>query len=182
MSIVYTNRKGITYVLCCSRVPGGKRRYYFAREARGQPVEEIPPGYEISESVNGVVSLVKKRDRQVLPAEVDEVKAVWETERSRGEYRVEAEQDRIIVYERVGMGAEELVEHIAASGLLDGWDRGQVKEYLESIVRYTPLLRFDLVDEEQRLLTVRRKDERGWRKPSRKGKMEDVVRIWVPRF
>ena len=181
MPIVYTNRKGVTYYLCCSPVAGGKRRYYFTREARGEPVEEIPRGYQISESVNGVVSLVKKRDSQVLPAEVGEVKAVWEQDRSWGEYRVEAEQDRIVVYEQVGLGVGELVERMVGSGLLDDEERGRVKEYLESRTRYTPLLRFDLVDEEQRLFAVCRKDERGWGKAMGRGRLEELMRIWVPR-
>jgi hypothetical protein len=41
----------------------GKSRYYFGRIGQGQsePVAELPPGFKISESVNGVVSLVKDR-------------------------------------------------------------------------------------------------------------------------
>jgi hypothetical protein len=41
----------------------GKPRYYFCRTGQGQgePVAELPPGFTISESVNGVVSLVKDR-------------------------------------------------------------------------------------------------------------------------
>ena len=39
----------------------GKPRYYCPREQKDEPVEEIPAGYEIEESVNAIVSLVKTR-------------------------------------------------------------------------------------------------------------------------
>ncbi len=39
----------------------GKPRYYFAREPKGEVLNEIPPGFKISESVNGVVSLMQDR-------------------------------------------------------------------------------------------------------------------------
>ncbi len=56
MPITYTNRKGFTYYLCRGVTKTGKPRYYFAREPKDEPVEQIPDGYTISESVNGIVS------------------------------------------------------------------------------------------------------------------------------
>jgi hypothetical protein len=65
MPVSYTNRKGITYMLYRGQTRTGKPRYYIGRPVQGQgePVTEIPPGYTISESVNGVVSLAKDRPR-----------------------------------------------------------------------------------------------------------------------
>ena len=68
MPINYTNRKGQTYTLYRGQTKSGKPRYYFGREgqSQGEEVTEIPAGYTISESVNGVVSLVKDKDRPSL--------------------------------------------------------------------------------------------------------------------
>ena len=57
MNVTYTNRKGYTYYLCRGTTKTGKPRYYFAREPKGDPVEQIPEGYEIRESVNGILVL-----------------------------------------------------------------------------------------------------------------------------
>jgi len=61
MPVSYTNRKGVTYTLYRGQTKTDKPRYYFGRPDQGQsePVTELPPGFTISESVNGVVSLVK---------------------------------------------------------------------------------------------------------------------------
>jgi hypothetical protein len=59
MPITYTNRKGRTYYLCQGVTKTGKPRYYCAREIKDTPLEQIPEGYTISESANGVVSLSK---------------------------------------------------------------------------------------------------------------------------
>lgn len=63
LPVSYTNRKGMTYTLYRGQTRTGKLRYYFGHPGQGQgePVTEIPPGYTISESVNGMVSLVKAR-------------------------------------------------------------------------------------------------------------------------
>jgi hypothetical protein len=49
MPITYTNGKGITYYLCRGITKTGKPRYYFAREPKGEVLNEIPPGFKISE-------------------------------------------------------------------------------------------------------------------------------------
>src|SRR2546425_12083054 len=72
MPVSYTNRKGLTYTLYRGQTKTGKPRYYFGRagQSQGEPVMEIPPGFVISESVNGVVSLVKDRPSPIRPEEV----------------------------------------------------------------------------------------------------------------
>src|SRR5438270_7792681 len=72
MPISYTNRKGKTYVLYRGQTRTGKPRYYFGYpdQSEGEPVTELPPGFTISESVNGVVSLVKVRPSLIQPEEV----------------------------------------------------------------------------------------------------------------
>ena len=75
MQVTYTNRKGKTYYLCQGLTKKGNPRYYFAREPKDEPVDEIPEGYEIRESVNGVVSLAKERPVQILPEERAAVEA-----------------------------------------------------------------------------------------------------------
>jgi hypothetical protein len=81
MPITYTNRKGFTFSLCKGITKSGKPRYYFAREPKGEPVEQIPEGFTISESVNGIVSLIKIRPMQILPTEVAAVEAALQRHR-----------------------------------------------------------------------------------------------------
>ncbi len=49
MAVTYTNRKGVTFYLCQGMTKSGKTRYFFAREPKGEPVEQIPGGYVIRE-------------------------------------------------------------------------------------------------------------------------------------
>ena len=70
MAVTYTNRKGVTYTLARTASKTGKTRYVFTREPHGEPVAALPPGTRISESVNGVVSLVKDRPAVILPTEL----------------------------------------------------------------------------------------------------------------
>jgi len=69
MPVTYTNRKGVIYYLRQTVTKTGKLRYIFAREPKGGLVEQI------TESVNGVVSLVWDRRPQILPEEVTAVEA-----------------------------------------------------------------------------------------------------------
>jgi hypothetical protein len=76
MPITHTNRKGVTFYLGRGVTKTGKPRYFFAREPdKGEPVEAIPEGYEILESVNGVVSLAKVRPILIRPEELALVQA-----------------------------------------------------------------------------------------------------------
>jgi hypothetical protein len=55
MPVTCTNRKGKICYLCPGTTRTGKSRYYFAREPKGEPVDEIPEGYEIRELARKLV-------------------------------------------------------------------------------------------------------------------------------
>ena len=65
MPVTYKNRKGLMYYLCQNTTKAGKLRYYFTRESHGTLCGQVPEGYQIQESVNGVVSLSKVRPTMV---------------------------------------------------------------------------------------------------------------------
>jgi hypothetical protein len=117
MSISYTNRKGLTFYLRQGVTKTGKPRYYFAREPKDQPVEQIPAGFEISESVNGIVSLIKAKPRLILPTEVVAVEAAVQRHRKARNYRVSVKPNEIQVYELVGPDPEDLIAALRQDGL-----------------------------------------------------------------
>ena len=65
MSVTYINRKGRKYYLCQGVTKTGKPRYFFLREQKSKPIGKIPEGYEIAESVNGIVSLSKVKPKLI---------------------------------------------------------------------------------------------------------------------
>ncbi len=102
MPVTYTNRKGFTYDLCQGTTKTGKPRYYFAREIKDEPLGQIPDGYTISESVNGIVSLSKAQVSQLREDEINAVKAAVARHATSRKYRVNARPKRIAIYESVG--------------------------------------------------------------------------------
>ncbi len=64
MAYSYTNSKGKSYILH-SRVTtlkNGQKQtiYFFAKEAKDGALDEVPEGYQVSESRNGLPVLKKK--------------------------------------------------------------------------------------------------------------------------
>jgi hypothetical protein len=184
MTVTYTNRKGRTYYLCQGVTKTGKTRYYFAREPKGEPVKKVPQGYEISESVNGVVSLAKARPTQILPQERAAVEvAVQEHPRSRN-YRVSVKRDRIEVYEQAGPDVQDLLAALGQRGFGLSGLADQVHATLGQHAQFTPVLRFILADAETRAFCVQRMCYRssvdGWLDIHTSGPLEQLARRLVP--
>jgi hypothetical protein len=167
MPVSYTNRKGVTYTLYRGQTRTGKPRYYFVRLDQGQsePVTELPCGFTISESVNGVVSLVKDHPAQILPQEVEAVKG-----------------NRIEVYEQVGPDYNALVSELHIPNL-----SGLSEELLalqERYARFTPVLRFILLDQARRLFGVQRMSSLGgidkWLELGQTGSVAKLARALIP--
>src|SRR6266700_6342945 len=119
MSISYTNRKGVTYTLYRGQTKTGKPRYYFGHpgQDQGEPVTELPPGFTISESVNGVVFLAKDRPALIQPEEVAAVEAAVQQHPQARRYRVAVKGNQIVVYEQVGPDYNALVSELHLPGL-----------------------------------------------------------------
>ncbi len=152
MTVSYTNRKGLTYTLYRGQTRIGKPRYYFGRadQSKGEPVTELPPGFTISESVNGVVSLVKVRPSLIQPDEVKAIEAEVQQHPEARRYRVAVKGKRIEVYEQVGPDYNALVSEMHITGLSRPGLAEQLQALEERHARYTPVLRFTLLDPKQR--------------------------------
>lgn len=157
MPVTYTNRKGRTYYLCQGVTKTGKPRYYFAREPKGkQPVEHIPEGHEIRESVNGTVSLAKIRPVEILPEEVAAVEAAIRRHPQAYNYRVDVKGNRIVIYERVGADPEELIHKMRQFGLVIPERGARLRETLDRHARFSPVMRFILLNEATRTFCAER--------------------------
>ncbi|MFQ5343556.1 MAG: hypothetical protein ACE5F6_18610 [Anaerolineae bacterium] len=156
MPITYTNRKGSTYYLCQGVTKTGKPHYYFAREPKGELVEEMPEGFEIGESVNGFVFLRKVHSAQILPEEVAAVEAAVGQHPNPHNYRVSVKHDRIEVCEQVGPAPDELIDRLKQVGLPVPGRADWARERQERRARFTPVLRFILADAARRAFRVER--------------------------
>ena len=158
MPVNYTNRKGVTYMLYQGQTSTGKPRYYFGRagQSQGEPVTELPPGFTISESVNGVVSLVKDRPSPIQPEEVAAVEAAVQQHPEARRYRVAVKGNRIEVYEQVGPDYNALVSELHIPGLSRPGLAQELQTLEERHAHYTPVLRFTLLDPQQRRFGVER--------------------------
>jgi hypothetical protein len=163
MPIAYINRKGVTYYLCEGRTKTGKPRYYFAREPKGKVLEEVPRGYTISESVNGVVSLAKMQPGLIRVDELAVVEAAVRQHPRADSYRVRATRNQIEVYERTGPDLEVILGILNDDPLLklrfqrEKELEERVREPLERHARFEPVLRFILTDAEKRTFRAERR-------------------------
>ena len=178
--ITYTNRKGLTYFLCRGTTKTGKPRYFFARQPKGEPVDSLPAGYQIEESVNGVVSLIKERPPLIVPEETAAVQAALKRHPRAGNYRLAVKGNQIVVYERQGPDIESLSVLFAELGPLPL----SATEHLERSAQFTPIMRFALQDAARRQFAAERWCFRGsvddWISVGHSGAIETLARQLIP--
>jgi hypothetical protein len=186
MPVSYTNRKGLTYTLYRGQTRTGKPRYYFGRAGQGQgePVTEIPPGFLISESVNGVVSLVKDRPSLIQPEEVAAIEEAVQQHPEARRYRVAVKHDRIEIYEQVGPDYEALLGELHIVGLSRPGLAERLQAEEERYAHYTPVLRFILLDPTRRRFGAQRKcyleSIDGWLELGQTGPVATLARALIP--
>ena len=186
MPVSYTNRKGATYALYRGQTRTGKPRYYFGRpgQDQGEPVAEIPPGYAISESVNGVVSLAKGRPALIQPEEVAAVEAEVQRHPEAHRYRVAVKGNRIEIYEQVGPDYNELVSALHIPGLSRPGLAEELRALEERHAHYTPVLRFTLLDAKQRRFGSERMSSLGgiddWLELGQTGPVAELAAALIP--
>jgi hypothetical protein len=187
MPVTYTNRKGHTYYLYLGNTKTGKLRYYFAREPKEESPDQIPDGYRISESVNGAVSLVKDRPQLILPQEVASVEAVLARHPKYRDYRVAVQKNQIVIYERLGPDVETLSAIFGnVSALQSDIVKMRLQEQLDKMARFSPIMRFILVDPENREFRAERWSYLGnvedWINIAESVKLEKLARRLIPKL
>ena len=187
MPVTYTNRKGHTYYLCQGLTKTGKLSYYFAREPKEGSPDQIPDGYRISESVNGVVSLVKDRPQLILPQEVASVEAVLARHPKGSDYRVAVQKNQIVLYERLGPDIDTLSAIFGKiSALQSDMVKMRLQEQLDRMARFSPVLRFVLIDLEERKFIAERWSYLGnvedWIDMGESGELEKLARRLIPKL
>jgi hypothetical protein len=184
MPVKYTNRKGFTYFLNKGVTKTGKPRYYFAREQKGESVEQIPAGYEIEESVNAIVSLVKTRPQLIRPDESASVETVLKRHPKAGNYRVAVKSDQIMIYEGIGGGMDSLRIILGETGLNIEKVEERLQEELDRYTQFTPVMRFILGDQETREYHAERWCYRGsiddWIYAGHSGKINSLAKKLIP--
>ncbi|MFN8626518.1 MAG: hypothetical protein U0587_11145 [Candidatus Binatia bacterium] len=124
-ALAYTNRRGETYYLHQGQIRTGKLRYFVAKFIDAGALPQMPPGFEFTESINGVVSVRRTgRTASLIPAvDLDLVRTEISRHRHLRYHEVEAREDAIIVYEpddRLSdKGIETLAELFGSGPLLD---------------------------------------------------------------
>ena len=187
MPVTYTNRKGHAYYLCQGMSKTGKSRYYFAREPKDGSPDQIPDGYRISESVNGVVSLVIDRPQLILPQEVASIEAALARHPKGRDYRIAVQKNQIVIYERLGPDVEILSDIFGnVSTLRSDTVKMRLQEQLDNIARFSPILRFILVDPEERKFSTLRWCYLGnvedWIDIGESGRIDNLARRLIPKL
>lgn len=154
MPITYTNRRGKEYYLHTGKTKTGKDRFYFSTKKQGKLAKTIPDGYEIYESPNAQVFLRRKRPSPIEDAEVQMVRDGIEkyADLKPYEYKVELKKDTITIHV-IDQDYKELIS------MFNSYLIGRKVDEEHMANRYGtfgPMLRFRLVDKENRTFEAER--------------------------
>lgn len=191
MTIQYTNRIGKTYYLREGKTKTGKPRYFFSgqKNGKGETVDYIPEGYEVYEHpANAQVFLRKKRPQLIAAREKELVEKQTETLKRSQRYRVDCQDEYITIYESntdIGIFRDifknVLEDNPARSGV--DFDEAMTTFVNAADRHYTAMLRFQLVDKEQRIFTAERFCFRGaiddWIYLDGPDNLDDLVKKWI---
>ncbi|MGH2615611.1 MAG: plasmid pRiA4b ORF-3 family protein [Thermomicrobiales bacterium] len=184
MPFTYTNRKGITHTLYRKIGADGKLRYVFGRNVVGEPVDELPQGYRVSESPNGIVSVARDRPSLIRPEEIAAVEAEVQRHPRAKDYRLAVKEKRIEIYAKVGADAVDIYRDMLAASFVPPGKEAAMREIDERFAQFVPVLRIILRDPERRIFGVEQlfSERRGevWRKLKQTGEIATLAGEVVP--
>ena len=186
MPVSYTNRKGQTYTLYRGQTKTGKPRYYFGRpgQSQGEPVKELPSGFTINESINGLVTLSKYHPVLIQPEEVTAIEAEVKRHPEARQYQIAVKHDKIEIYEQIGLNFDALSSQLQTAFQLDPGLASRMRSVEEHYAQYTPILRFILLDSTRRLFSAQRMCYRssidGWLELHQTGPVAELAHTLIP--
>jgi hypothetical protein len=169
---------GVTYYLHEGRTKTGKPRYFFAKTMGPGMLGEIPNGFEVSESINGVVSVRRKTtDRAVVPEE--DVKlvadAVGRHSHLRG-YMVRAVDNAVVIFEPHRRPSElrDIAERYGASYRASNFIEERMKK-----AQYAPIMKFERGVDGYAAMRMTFRGKGGWSWPLGIGKLQGLATKFV---
>lgn len=175
----HENRMGVTYYLHEGRTKTGKPRYFFAKTPGEGARSETPEGFEVSESINGVVS-VRRKTTGAPGVPEEDVKVVEEAVRRHSHlagYLVRAEGKAIVIFE----------SHPRPSELRGFAQRFGVPQRASSFVaermkkaQYAPIMKFERENAGYAVFRMTYRGKGGWSWPLGAGKLQGVAKKFVP--
>jgi len=151
MPVTYTNRKGRLYFLCQGVTKTGKPRYYFALEPKATLVDRLPDGYEVQESVNGVVSLIRFQPNLISDEDIAAVNAALQAHPRARRYRVSIKSKQITIHENVGVDMARLESDFGRALWGDSAEKFETAH-----AQYRAIMRFTLTDDARLLFKAER--------------------------
>ncbi len=159
MSVEHTNRKGDVYYLQAGKTRTGKPRYWFGRKLTGERVQSVPAGYEIYEQPEtGQVSLRKPKPTEISELERDIVADGLRRDAGLEHFIVDVQDNSLVVY-LPGMSeraADRLLNVLAGPFSAMSPRVQECKAQLMKTSDYTKMMRFLLVNAEERVFAVQR--------------------------
>lgn len=152
MSVIHTNRKGKTYYLHQGITRKGNPKYFFTLRDEGDLVDTVPPGYEIYENPNAQVFLRRQQQPIISDEEITIVKAGMQQYSRLEHFIVDVKKNVIAIY----TPDQDIDLLVGTLDFLPGTSSVKRKAVLETIVIFSPMLQFILVDKQQRLFAVQR--------------------------
>lgn len=175
----YENRKGVTYYLHEGRTKTGKPRYFVARSIGEGALSSVPDGYELTESVNGVVSVRRRHDSRnaVPPDDLALVQAELRHHEQLRHHRAIAERDAIVIYAPSVDEAEErrVARELGFAGRADDFVAVRMKQ-----ARYDPVMKLVRTDAGYSAHRMTYRGHGGWSWVLCSGPLQKVVRAVVP--
>jgi len=170
-ALAYENRMGERYYLHEGKTKTGKARCFFAKVIGDGALAKMPAGFEVTESINGVVS-VRKKIAGALSVPDEDVKIV-EAQigllvRLRG-YMVRTQGNAIVVFEPD--------HHLGALG--------QAERFIEDRrrkARYAPLMQFEREGEGYVVRRMTYRGQGGWSYPLGQGKLAELASSFVSKI
>ena len=181
MTIQYINRRGDTYFLHRGQTKTGKQKWFFSTKQAGELASSIPEGFEIYENYNAQVFLRKIVPRLVTEEEVATVEKGIRTLAKLNYFVTEVKEGSIIVYLSNGNTAFLENSIISRFGIRD---RAALWREMQRFLTYSPMMRFNLVDQQRRRFAVDRWCFLGsiddWFPLAGSGELSKLVKKYVP--
>lgn len=174
----HENRMGVTYYLHRGETKTGKPRYFFAKTIGANPLNEIPDGFEVSESINAVVSVRRKsaQEATVPAADVTVVEAALaKCPHLRG-YVARVVGNAVVIFEPDHHPAK--LGDFAQEHSLLGQAEAALSDRL-SRAQYTPVMKFEREGADYVAFRMTYRGKGGWSWALQSGKLHDLARKLV---